>query len=589
MKSRDQSEGPRRRLGAALFADIVNYADLMSRDEIGTHAAVIARLRLLGQIGEKHRGEVVQRLGDGIFMLFDSAVDCVCFAMQAQNAMQSENAGVPSERHIVFRIGIHCGEILFDDEGIGGDTINIAARIESLAPPGSIVLTSTVHEQVRNKVTAGFEYLGPRVLKNIAEPAELFLLREDSEPTAMTPALRVGRPDRVAAMRGQSVVILPFKFDGKPGSENWLAHGLTEDITTNLSRFHNLFVIARNSAFVYREKKISPLDAGHLFGVRYVIHGTVRRSGKRIRITIQLVDVIRDRTIWGEHYNRNLDDIFEIQDEITRIVVAAIAVQIEASERERLRSVPPSDLRAYGFVLQGQQHSFQYRREENLIARRLYDAALQADPLYARALAAKSRTLNLDWRYNWGEDTTGALDEALNLALSATLSDETDARGFGELGYAHLYRKEHDASISAYRRALLLNPNDADLMSDMADALAHSGQSEEAIALLEKAMQLNPFFPDQYLWHLGGAYYKLYRYDEAMQAIQSMQNPTEGRRVLAACYAQLGRLDDARFEAEKVLKAHPGFRVEHWANVLPDRLQSDVEHFVEGLQKAGLR
>ena len=401
--------------------------------------------------------------------------------------------------------------------------------------------------------------------------------------------MRSVRPERVAETRDHSVVVLPFNFEGGRGSENWLANGMTEDITTNLSRFHNLFVIARNSAFVYREREISPLDAGRLFGVRYVICGNVRRAGKRIRITIQLVDAILDRTIWGEHYNRDLDDVFEIQDEITRIVVVAIAVQIEAYERERLRSVPPSDLRAYGFVLQGQHHFFQYRREENLIARQLYDAALQADPLYARALAAKSRTLNLDWRYNWVEDTSRALDEALDLALSATRFDETDARGFGELGYVQLYRKEHDASISAYRRALLLNPNDADLMSDMADALAHSGQSEEAIALLEKAMQLNPFFPDQYLWHLGGAYYNLYRYEDAVRAIQSMQNPTEGRRVLAACYAQLGRLTEARHEAEKVLKAHPDFRVERWANILPDRLQSDVTHFVEGLKKAGLR
>jgi TolB-like protein/class 3 adenylate cyclase/tetratricopeptide (TPR) repeat protein len=588
MKAPDQTEGPRRRLGAALFADIVNFASMMGRDELGTHAAVTARLRLLGQMATQYRGEVVQRLGDGLFVLFDSAVDCVCFALQAQKAMHSENAGLPPDCHLIFRMGIHCGEILFDEEGVGGETINIAARIEPLAPPGSIAITATVHEQVRNRIPCGFEYLGPRDLKHISEPVDLFVLREDSEPAAMTPAWRSLRPERIGPARDHSVVVLPFKFEGRPASESWLANGLTEDITTNLSRFHNLFVIARSSAFVYREREISPLDAGHLFGVRYVICGTMRRLGKRIRITIQLIDAIRDRTIWGEHYLRDLDDIFEIQDEITGIVVSATAVQIEASERERLRSVPPSDLRAYGFVLRGQQHSFQYCREENLIARQLYDAALQVDPLYARALAAKSRTLNLDWRYNWVDDTDGILDEALSLALSATRFDETDARGYGELGYVHLYRKEHDASISAYRRALLLNPNDADLMSDMADALAHSGHSEEAIVLLEKAMQLNPFFPDQYLWHLGGAYYNLHRYKDAVHAIQSMQNPTEGRRVLAACYAQLGRLDEARQEAEKVLGAHPNFRVEHWANILPDRLQSDVAHFVEGLQKAGL-
>jgi TolB-like protein len=437
-------------------------------------------------------------------------------------------------------------------------------------------------------VVTGFEYLGPKALKNIEEPVDVFVLREDSYPAAMAPALRSARINPDPVRQDHSVLVLPLSFQGQDGSENWLADGLTEDITTNLSRFHDLFVIARSSAFVYRQRDVSPKEAGRVFGVRYVICGTVRKAGSRIRIAIQLVDAVRDRVIWGEHYDRALDDIFDIQDEITRVVVAAIAVQIEASERERLRNVPPANLRAYEYVLQGQQHIFQYRREENLLARQLYEAALAVDPLYARALAAKSRTLNLDWRYDWVEDTEGALDEALGLALTATRLDETDARGFGELGYVHLYRKEHEASVSGYRRALLLNPNDADLMSDMADALAHSGQSEEAVALLEKAMQLNPFYPDQYLWHLAGAYYNLYRYDEAIRAVQRMQNPTEGRRVLAASLAQLGRLYEARQEAEKVLKAHPNFTVERWASVVPDRLESDVAHFVEGLKKAGL-
>jgi tetratricopeptide (TPR) repeat protein len=239
-------------------------------------------------------------------------------------------------------------------------------------------------------------------------------------------------------------------------------------------------------------------------------------------------------------------------------------------------------------VLQGQQHIFRYRREENRLARQLYDSALALDPLYARAVAAKSRTINLDWRYGWSEAAEGALDEALALALRATELDESDARGFGELGYVHLYRREHDAAISAYRRARLLNPNDADLMSDMADALAHAGQSEEAVELLDRAMRLNPFYPDQYLWHLGGAYYNLHRYEEAIRAVESMQNITEGRRVLAASYAQLGRLEEARQHARKVVEAHPNFSVERWVRVLPDRLEADSAHFAEGLRRAGL-
>ena len=589
MKVPSQSHGLKRRLGAALFADVVNYARLMSQDEVGTHAAVKSRFRIFAELSKAHHGEIVQIRGDGVFLLFESAIDSACFALEVQKAMRTENLALAEDKQLVFRIGIHCGEILFDEDGVSGDSVNIAARIEQMAPPGSVCVSATVYEQIRNKVVTGFEYLGSKPLKNIEAPVDLFVLREDTQSAAMTPGLRhpiqIGRDNLT---QDHSVVVLPFKSQGDEGSESWLADGLTEDITTNLSRFHNLFVIARSSAFIYREREISPQEAGRSLGVRYVICGTIRKAGNRIRITIQLMDAVRDRTIWGEHYDRQLDDIFEIQDEITEIIVSATAVQIEASERERARTLPPSDLLAYGFVLQGQQHMFQYKREANRTARELYEAALKADPIYARALAAKSRTLNIDWRYDWADSSELALDEALMLALKATEVDERDARGFGELGFSHLYRKEHDAAISSYKRALLLNPNDADLMSDMADAMAHSGQSEDAIALLEKAMRLNPFYPDQYLWHLGGAYYNIYRYEDAIRAIQSMQNPTEGRRVLAAAYAQLGRLDEARDQAQKVLRAHPGFSIARWSSVVPDRLPADVAHYAEGLKKSGL-
>jgi adenylate cyclase len=576
----------RRRLGAVLFADVANYGRLMGADEIGTVLAVKARLQVFYETSARYHGDVLQVRGDGAFLLFDSAVDAVCFALEIQKAMARENSGVEPDRAISFRIGINLGEIVLDDAEVSGDSVNIAARIEALASPGSVCVTGAVYDQTRNKVAVGYEYLGPKTLKHIAEPVDVFVLREDAQAATMTPGYR-RRPDTAEVPRDLSAVVLPFKFQGEDG-ESWLAAGMSEDITTSLSRFRNLFVIARASAFVFREREIDPQEIARELGVRYVMTGSVMKAGRRIRVTVQLTDAIRDRIVWGEHYSREFDDIFDIQDEITQVVVAATAVQIESSERERTRTLPPSDLRAYGYVLQGQQHIFQYRREDNRIAQELYDAALEVDPVYARAIAAKSRTLNLAWRYDWVADRDLILDEALDLALKATEIDESDARGFGELGFVHLYRKEHEAAISAYKRALLLNPNDADMMSDMADALAHSGRSEEAIALLEKAMRLNPFYPDQYLWHLGGAYYNLHRYEEAIETLQSMQNPTEGRRLLAASYAQLGRMEEARGHARKVLEAHPNFRVERWASVQPDRYQTDVQHFVEGLTKAGL-
>ncbi len=576
----------RRRLGAVLFADVANYSRLMGEDEVGTTLAVKRRLMTLHDVCARHHGDVLQVRGDGAFLLFDSAVNAVSFALEAQRLMEKENVGTPPDRVLRFRIGINLGEVLFDAEEVSGDSVNIAARIEPLAPPGSVCISGAVYEQIRNKVAVGFEYLGPKELKNIAEPVDVFLLREDSEAAAMTAGFRRSLRPETETVKDLSVVVLPFTFHGDQ-SESWLAPGLTEDITTNLSRFRNLSVISRASAFVLRERAVAAREAAREFGVRYVVTGSVQKAGHRIKISIQLADAVRDRVIWGEQYSREIDDIFDIQDEITQIIVSATAVQIESSERDRTRTLPPSDLRAYGFLLQGQQRIFHYRREENNLARQFYEEALTLDPLYARALAAKSRTINLDWRYGWSEEAS-ALDEALALARQATDLDQTDARGFGELGYVHLYRREHDAAISAYERASLLNPNDADLMSDMADALAHAGQSEEAIELLHKAMRINPFYPDQYLWHLGGAYYNLHRYEEAIHAIESMQNSTEGRRVLAASYAQMGRMDEARQHAQKVLEAHPNFNVEQWGKVVPDRLEADVAHFAEGLRKAGL-
>ena len=587
MTGRHAQADLRRRLGAILFADIAEYSRFMGEDEVGTLMAVKARMQILQEASAAYHGELLQVQGDGALMLFDSAVNAVSFALHVQDRIEKESTAVAPP--LRFRIGVNLGEILLDEQGVSGDSVNIAARIEALAPAGKVCVTGAVYDQIRNKIAVGYEYLGPRNLKNIAEPVDVFLVREDTRPALMTPGFRRAvRLNGAAAVKDLSVVLLPFEFQGDDQSESWFAAGLSEDITTSLSRFHNLSVISRASAFIFRGRDIAPRDAARELGVRYVIAGSVRKAGRRIRIAIQLMDAIRDRVIWGEHYTRDLDDIFAVQDEITEIIVSATAVQIEASERERTRMLPPSDLRAYVFVLQGQHHIFHYRREENRLARQLYESALELDPLYARALAAKSRTINLDWRYGWADETEAALDAALALAQRATEIDETDARGFGELGYVHLYRREHDAAIIAYRRARLLNPNDADLISDMADALAHAGESEEAVELLHKAMRLNPFYPDQYLWHLAGAYYNLYRYDDAIRAVLTMQNATEGRRILAASYAQLGRYEEARQEAQRVLQAHPNFRVDRWSSVVPDLLESDVAHYAEGLRKAGL-
>lgn len=596
MGSTEQTSGPRenlrRRLVAIAFADVANFSTMMSVDEVGTTISVTNRLEKFREAIRAYSGEFKGSAGDNAFMVFESAVDAVTFAIEMQKILAAENEGLPEEEKIWFRFGINLGEILVSGDEITGESINIAARIEAFASPGQVCISGAAYDHVCNKLKYGYEYLGGQDFKNIGRTIDVFQVHENPTTAAMTPGLRRNLENsaefKERPIANQSIVVLPFGFQGSNRDDQWFADGLTEDVTTNLSRFQEFFVIARGSANMYAERSKSPAQAARELGVRYAVDGTVRKAGSRIRITLQLLDALQDRTIWGEQYNRDVEDIFDLQDEITQIIVSATAARIEATERDRMRLLPPANLMAYGFVLKGHRHVLKYTQPEVRQARDLYENAIGSDARYARAYAAKSRTFNLDWRYDWAEKPEVALDDALIFAREAIDLDEADARGFGELGFAHLYRKEHEPAINAYDRALKLNPNDADLMSDMADALAHMGRSEEAVDLLLKAMRLNPFYPDQYIWHLGGAYFNLKRYEEAISTIQTMQNPTEGRRILAASYAHLGKVKEAENQADLVRQAHPNFSVDRWASVQPDLHEEDVQHFLDGLKRAGL-
>lgn len=590
MPKRGQERHPRR-LGAILFADVAGYSLLMGRDEEATHHAIVDYVRYFQQQIEGYDGQLIEVRGDGILALFDSVVNAVRYAVELQDVANAKSKDLPQDRQIKFRIGVNIGDVLLEDGRVYGDSVNIASRIEELAEPGGICVSGAVYEQIKNKLPYGYEYLGRHELKNITDPVEIFRVRKESNGIIMIPSPRLitrGLTIERNLPARPSVVVLPFENLSGDSTQDFFSDGVTDDITTNLSKFHGLFVIARSSAFVYKNKSMPVQQIAQDLGIRYILRGSVRRVDHKVRSDVQLVDAIEGHNLWAEQYDRQIDDIFAVQDEITKLTVAAAAVQIEAAERERMQRIKQPTVEAYGYVLQGQEKIFHYTKTENVQARELYEAALQHDPMYARAIAAISRTHNLDWRYSWTKSPEASLDKALELAQKAVELDESDARGHAELGFVYLYRKEHHRAVEEYERALRLNPNDADLMSDMADAFAHSGRSEEAIELLHRAMRLNPFYPDQYLWHLAGAYYNLRRYDEAIDAVLRMHNPTEGCRVLAASYAQLGRMKEARFHADKVLQAHPNFSLERWQAVLPDKNPEETAHFVEGLRKAGL-
>ena len=583
-----------RRLRAILFADVVGYSRLMAEDEVDTSIRVGHLIRRFAKLGKSFKGELVQTSGDGFFFLFDSVIDAVRLASEVQRLADKENAALEPEKRIKFRIGVHLGDVMWVTNQYVGDSVNVAARIETHAKEGGVCISGAVYEQVKHKLNLGFEYMGPMELKNIPDPVEVYQVKLATQEVLMLASPRP-KPqissEAVEESLGKkpTIAVLPFTNLDEKDEEDYFADGVTEDLITNLSRFHALAVISRNSTFIYKRRQVPLKQIGQELGAKYIVSGSIRRSGSRLRVTVELAESATSIPVWRERYNKVIEDIFDLQDEITDVISSAIAVQTQSADKTLRQIQVPALIETYSLVLQGQKKIFKYDREQNIQARKMYQAALESQPDYGRAVAALSRTHNLDWRYSWTENPELALDKAYELAQESVIIDPTDARGYGELGFVSLYKKQHRECLSAFETALKLNPNDTDIMSNMADALAHCGRYEEALTLLNRALLLNPFYPDQYLWYLGGAYFGLKDYEKAIESIKRMNSPAEGRRILAASYAYLGNQEEAERQARAVLDAYPNFRIDHWRKVLPDLDQQDTEHFVKGLQMAGLR
>jgi adenylate cyclase len=580
---------PRRQLSAILFADVHGYSGLMSRNEERTYQRVSQAIRLIRSLIGDYGGRVEHVAGDGVLALFESASQALHFAIAIQREFRNEAVWAGDDEPIAFRIGINVGEVLVGDPAnVQGHSINIAARIQALALPGGICITEAVQRAVRDSLGLAIRPLGPQALKNITEPVEVFAIEVNGGPPVPV-ELPPMRSELIEPFTEASIAVLPLdNLSGDP-LDNHLCDGITGDVITNLSRFRTLSVIARHSAFLFRDRKIPLGEIAKHLGVRYLLSGGLQRSGRQLRLRVQLTETDTSRVLWSDRYDGDLEEVFAFQDDVTSVIAARLAVQISAAERRRVDMLRTPDLRAYGLILRGQELSLQFRREANLHARRLFELGTEIDPHYGRGHAGMSRTFNLAWRYHWTPKPEVALDKAVELANSAIRYDSLDARGFGELGYATLYKKEHDASLAAYERAIELNPNDADILAEMGDALSYTGQSERAINLLNRAMRLNPYYPDWYLWYLGEAHFHLRDFEQAIATLQRMRDPSEAHRLLASSYAHLGLIKEARRHAEQVMTVHPNFSIEHWRKVPPYKNPEQVEVLIEGLQKAGLR
>jgi adenylate cyclase len=576
----------RSRVAAVMFADMVGYSRRMEQDEERNAAQATRSVELFRSLIGDYGGQVTNVAGDGILAIFDSAGEALRFALQIQSEFRDQSVWGDGEP-IQFRIGLNHGNITIDAGNVQGHCVNIAARLQALAEPGTIFVTEAMLGAVEAVAGVDLRPLGPHSLKNISGPIEVFKVA----PAAPVANGDIARANRVApaveSWRHPSVAVLALENLSNDTANDHLCEGIVEDVIANLTRFRNLMVIARHSAFLFSLKSTPAREIGKRLGVRYLLGGTLRRSGKRVRIAVELIDSESEGLLWSERFDIHMDELFDLQDEITGAVASRLAVQIDFAER-RQESYHPRDLRAYGLVLRGQHLILQFSKEANAHARRLFEEAIEIAPDYGRAYSSMSRTHNLDWRYSWSPAPDESLAAAVELARRAIERDSVDARGFAELGYAHLYKKQHDEALADYGRALALNPNDADIIAEYADALVYVGQPARSVELLEKAMRLNPYYPDWYLWYLADAYTTMGRHAEVIATVQRMQNPDEGRRMLASSFAHLGMMEEARAQGREVLRLHPEFSIGQWRHRPPYRDAAILERFIDGLRQAGL-
>ncbi|MEX0815775.1 MAG: adenylate/guanylate cyclase domain-containing protein, partial [Dongiaceae bacterium] len=512
-----------RRLAAILAADVAGYSRLMGADEAGTLAAVkAARKQVFQPLIAQHRGRIVKLMGDGALVEFASAVNAIECAVAVQARMVEVNRDVPADRRIDLRIGVNLGDVIVEGSDIYGDGVNIAARIEPLAEPGGICVSANVYEEVARKLDLGFEDLGNHELRNIAQPVRVYRVRAGGRAAA---GGRTGAAAQPAKPTKPSIAVLPFaNMSGDPEQE-FFADGLTEDILTELSRFRELFVISRTSSARYKGQAADIQKAAQELGVQYVVEGSVRRAGNRVRVTVQLIDAETDRHIWAERYDRELADIFAIQDEVTSSIVATLPGRVEAASRERAARKPTSNMAAYECVLAGKLLHHRSTKADNAEALELLDRAIALDPTYAHAHAWKACVLGQAWVHGFLPDrkeTERRIVESLQTALALDDNDSDVHRIFAAV---HLNYDDHEKAMYHQERALSLNPNDDLIVVQQGEILTWLGRPEEGIDWIKKAMRLNPYHPQRFWSHLGRAYFVARRYYESVEAFKRISVP----------------------------------------------------------------
>lgn len=582
----------RQRLAAILAADVAGYSRLMAADERATVAALDAARSVFKSRIEANQGRVIDMAGDSVLAVFETANGAVSAALAVQHELGSSTSAVPEDHRMRFRIGVHLGDVIEKSDGtIYGNGVNIAARLEGLAEPGGIAVSESIRTAVKGKVGASFEDRGEQRVKNIAEPVRAYrILAGGTSKSGSTASLL--KP-KLTLTDGPSIAVLPFQnMSGDPEQE-YFSDGITEDIITDLSKLSGLLVIARNSTFTYKGRAADVRQVGRDFGVSHVLEGSVRRTGDRVRITAQLIDSAAGHHLWAERYDRRLEDIFAVQDEITREIVAALDVKLlrgeQASVWRRLLRKPEA-LDAY---YRGLDSLNRITRETNAQAASCFEQVIRIEPDSPMGYLGAAWTHLSASRYGWSDSAPNSLQQAAALARKALYLDERCADAHALLGYQHLLSLDHDQAIAAGERSVALNPNHADNVANLACSYAVSGRPGDAIIAMRRAMRLCPTYPAWYLNILGYAHYLCGEYEDAERvlrlALEREPAYTDCRLILAGVHQARGRADQARQEAREVLRIEPGFRLKQIeANLVIVKDREMLARYLEMLRQLGL-
>jgi TolB-like protein/class 3 adenylate cyclase len=671
----------KRKLTVILSADVKGYSRLMGEDEKGTVRTLNAYKEVMTGLIEHHHGRVVDSTGDNLMAEFASVVDAVECSVEIQKGLKTRNAELPENRRMEFRIGINLGDVIEQEGRIYGDGVNIAARLESLSEAGGICISGNAYDQVENKLSLGYEYLGEQTVKNIVKPVRAYrvliapeaagkvLGEKKSKPrqrssiglvviliivvaavviwklytppqpevaskeqitvplpekpsAAVTPSTEVATKEKVtspvpekvtkpapppapkmevASLKKMafplpdkpSIAVLPFINMSEDPKQEFFSDGLTEEIITALSKVPKIFVIARNSTFTYKGKPVKVQQVSEELGVRYVLEGSVRKAGDKIRITAQLIDALTGNHLWAERYDRNLNDIFAVQDEITKKIITAMQVQLTEGEQARSTAGGTKNLEAYLNFLQAKEIAMRHNPESTALAKQLAEEAIALDPMFAGAYAALANVHINDYWLGTSKSPKDSIVKAMKLLQKAITLDDTRAQPHALLGYIFSMTGQHDKAVAEGEKAIALNPNSADSHCTLGNILKFAGRYEDSIPEFQTAIRLNPIPPNIYLYSLGSSYALTGHLDEAItwceKAVRREPNSLMARLSMASIYSKAGRDEEARFEAAEVLRINPQFSLEKFAKSLTYKKQEDVARTVSALRKAGLK